>query len=319
MACSIQGSVIAESSDHDQPLTQDVEVAPDGAGGEREPRPRRSATLYLRLKGMNGRILVGSLMLFVVLAMAIFAPLLATHDPLDINVAERLLPPSTEHWFGTDEFGRDVYSRVIYGSRISVTVGVSVVIATTVLGTIVALVAGFYRKLDGVFMRVMDAFQSFPSILLAIAIMAALGASVRNVIIALTITNMPKTARVVRGRVLSIREETYVESARAIGLGDVKVMRRYVLPNTLAPLIVQATFILALAIIAEAGLSFVGAGTPPPAPSWGNILADGRAYMRQAQWITLFPGLAIMLSVLGLNILGDGLRDVLDPRLKDRR
>lgn len=310
---------MTESSVHDQLLTQEGEVGPDSAGGEREPRRRRSATLYLLLKGMNGRILVGSIMLIVVLSMAIFAPLIATHDPLDIDATQRLLAPSTEHWFGTDEHGRDVFSRVVHGSRISVLVGMSVVLTTTVLGTIVGLAAGFYRKLDGVFMRIMDGFQSFPSILLAIAIMAALGASVRNVIIALTVSQMPKTARVVRGRVLSIREETYIESARAIGLGDVRIMRRYVLPNTLAPLIVQATFILALAIIAEAGLSFVGAGTPPPEPSWGNILANGRAYMRQAQWITLFPGLFIMVSVLGLNILGDGLRDVLDPRLKDRR
>lgn len=310
---------MTESSVHDQLVTQEGEVLPDGSGGEREPKRRRSATLYLLLKGMNGRILIGFFMLFLMLTIAIFAPLIAPYDPLDIDVSQRLLPPSTEHWFGTDEYGRDVFSRVIYGSRISVTVGMSVVIATTILGTIVALFAGFYKRIDGVFMRVMDAFQSFPSILLAIAIMAALGASVRNVIIALTVTNMPKMARVVRGRVLSIREETYIESARAIGLGDLKIMRSYVLPNTLAPLIVQATFILALAIIAEAGLSFIGAGTPPPAPSWGNILADGRAYMRQAQWITLFPGLLIMLSVLGLNILGDGLRDVLDPRLKDRR
>lgn len=310
---------MTESSVHDQRLTQEGEVAPDGAGGEREPRRRRSATLYLLLKGMNGRILVGSVMLFFMLAIAIFAPLIATHDPLDIDSSRRLLAPSTQYWFGTDQYGRDVFSRVIYGSRISVTVGMSVVVATTVLGAVVALAAGFYKKLDGVVMRVMDAFQSFPSILLAIAIMAALGASVVNVIIALTVTNMPKTARVVRGRVLSIREETYIESARAVGLGDLKIMRRYVLPNALAPLIVQATFILALAIIAEAGLSFVGAGTPPPSPSWGNILADGRAYMRQAQWITVFPGVFIMLSVLGLNILGDGLRDVLDPRLKDRR
>lgn len=310
---------MTESSVHDQLLTQEGEVGPDSAGGEREPRRRRSATLYLLLKGMNGRILVGSIMLIVVLSMAIFAPLIATHDPLDIDATQRLLAPSTEHWFGTDEHGRDVFSRVVHGSRISVLVGMSVVLTTTVLGTIVGLAAGFYRKLDGVFMRIMDGFQSFPSILLAIAIMAALGASVRNVIIALTVSQMPKTARVVRGRVLSVREETYIESARAIGLGDVRIMRRYVLPNTLAPLIVQATFILALAIIAEAGLSFVGAGTPPPEPSWGNILANGRAYMRQAQWITLFPGLFIMVSVLGLNILGDGLRDVLDPRLKDRR
>lgn len=289
-------------------------------GQPADPEQRSAVTrLYRRVKEINGRILFGSIMLVAVLAMAIFAPLLATHDPIEINSIDRLQGPSLDHWFGTDNHGRDVYSRVIYGSRVSVLVGTMVVIATTIIGTVIGLVAGFYRRLDGVIMRVMDAFQSFPSILLAIAIMAALGASARNVIIALTVSYTPRTARIVRGRVLSIREEPYIEAARAIGLGDVRVLRRYVFPNTLAPMVVQATFIFALAIIAEAGLSFVGAGVPPPEPSWGNILADGRAYMRQASWMTLFPGLFIMFSVLGLNILGDGLRDVLDPRLKDRR
>lgn len=308
---------MTDSSVHDQQATEEGFDFPDG--DELGHRLRRSATLYLLVKGMNGRVTVGSVMLILVLSMSILAPLVATHDPLDINAVDRLLAPSADHWFGTDEHGRDVYSRVVYGSRISVMVGMSVVATTTILGTVIGLAAGFYRKLDGVFMRIMDAFQSFPSILLAIAIMAALGASARNVIIALTVTYTPRTARVVRGKVLGIREETYIESARAVGLDDIRIMGRYVLPNALAPLIVQATFILALAIIAEAGLSFVGAGTPPPEPSWGNILSAGRAYMRQAQWITLFPGLFIMFSVLGLNILGDGLRDVLDPRMKDRR
>lgn len=304
---------------HDQQATVEEQPSPGDPHQEREQRLRRFTTLYLVVKGMNGRILVGLVMLLVVLLMAIFAPLLATHSPLEINVVDRIQGPGIDHWFGTDEHGRDIYSRVIYGSRISVMVGMSVVVSTTILGTMIGLVAGFYKRVDGVFMRIMDAFQSFPSILLAIAIMAALGASARNVIIALTVTYTPRTARVVRGKVLGIREETYIESARAIGLGDRRIMTRYVLPNTMAPLIVQATFILALAIIAEAGLSFVGAGTPPPSPSWGNILNDGRAYMRQAPWMTMFPGLFIMFSVLGLNILGDGLRDVMDPRMKDRR
>lgn len=298
--------------------TEGPPPADDGPLADRE-RPGRATRLYLRVKEINGRILVGAVMLVAVLAMAIFAPLIATHDPVEINSIERLQGPSLEHWFGTDNHGRDVFSRVVYGSRISVFVGTMVVALTTIFGTVIGLVSGFYRRLDGAIMRVMDAFQSFPSILLAIAIMAALGASARNVIIALTVSYTPRTARIVRGRVLSIREEPYIEAARAIGLGDVRVLRRYVFPNTMAPMVVQATFIFALAIIAEAGLSFVGAGVPPPEPSWGNILADGRAYMRQAQWMTLFPGLFIMFSVLGLNILGDGLRDVLDPRLKDRR
>ena len=310
---------MSESRVQDQPETLVGPDSPEEPESGRRQRLRRFTTLYLLIKNMNGRILIGSVMLIVVILMAIFAPLLATHSPLTINVIDRIQPPSPDHWFGTDEHGRDIYSRVIYGSRVSVLVGMSVVVTTTILGTVIGLVSGFYKRLDSVFMRIMDAFQSFPAILLAIAIMAALGASARNVIIALTVTYTPRTARVVRGKVLGIREETYIESARAVGLGDIRIMARYVLPNTLAPLIVQATFILALAIIAEAGLSFVGAGTPPPSPSWGNILADGRAFMRQAQWMTLFPGLFIMFSVLGLNILGDGLRDVMDPRMKDRR
>jgi peptide/nickel transport system permease protein len=281
--------------------------------------PDEETGLVTRLREMNGRMVVGTFMLVTVLATAIFAPLIATHDPLDINSIERLQGPSFDHLFGTDNHGRDVFSRVVYGSRVSIFVGTMVVVMTTIFGTVIGLTAGFYKRLDSVVMRVMDSLQSFPSILLAIAIMSALGASSRNVIIALTVSYTPRTARIVRGRVLSIREEPYIEAARAIGLGDIRVMWRYVLPNTLAPMVVQATFILALAIIAEAGLSFVGAGFPPPDPSWGNILSDGRSYMRQAKWMTVFPGLCIMYSVLGLNILGDGLRDVLDPRLKDRR
>lgn len=280
--------------------------------------PSKGAAAKRLLAKSNGRILAGLLILIGVVAMAIFAPLLATQGPLEIDMVNRLEGPSADHWMGTDENGRDVYSRVIYGSRVSITVGTAVVVTTTLLGATIGLLSGYYRRADSILMRVMDAFMSFPSILLAIAIMASLGASPRNVIIALTVTYSPLTARVVRGRVLSIREESYVESARAVGLGDIRILWRYILPNCLAPLIVQATFILALAIIAEAGLSFIGAGTPPPTPSWGNILADGRAYMRQAEWMTLFPGLFIMVSVLSLNILGDGLRDALDPRLKDR-
>lgn len=265
----------------------------------------------------NGRIALGAVSFFLVTAIAIFAPLIAPQDPQAVDLANRLMAPSAENLLGTDANGRDVLSRVIYGSRISILVGISVVVATTILGGAIGLVSGYYRRLDGLIMRSMDAFMAFPSTLLAIAIMAALGASARNVVLALTVAYTPRTARVVRGKVLSIREESYVESARSIGFNDFRIMWRYVLPNALAPLVVQATFILALAIIAEAGLSFVGAGTPPPAPSWGNMLADGRQFMRQATWITIFPGLMIMISVLSLNVLGDGLRDMLDPRMKN--
>ena len=290
-----------------------------GTGRSRYRLVRRARQALRRMRGsLNGRLVTGMVMLVTVLLIALFAPLLATHDPLEIDMLNRLESPSLTHWMGTDENGRDVYSRVIHGSRISILVGFSVVLTTTLLGALIGLTSGYYNTADKILMRFIDAFMSFPSILLAIAVMAALGASPRNVVIALTITYMPLTARVVRGRVLSIREETYIESARALGFGDARIISRYVLPNCLAPLVVQATFVLALAIIAEAGLSFIGAGTPPPTPSWGNILSDGRQFMRQAEWMTIFPGLFIMFSVLSLNIMGDGMRDALDPRLKDQ-
>lgn len=268
---------------------------------------------------LNGRILFGGGLVLLIVFIAAAAPLLATHDPLRVQMSMRLMPPSADNWLGTDNNGRDIYSRIVYGARVSVVVGMAVVILTTMIGTFVGLVSGYFRRMDGPLMRFMDALMSFPSILLAIAIVAALGASIQNVIIALTISFIPHTARVVRGKVLSVREETFVESARAIGLGDWLIIKRYILPNVMAPLMVQATFILALAIIAEAGLSYIGAGTPPPQPSWGNILSDGRSYLHNAWWMTTFPGLFIMISVLGLNIMGDGLRDKLDPRMEAGR
>ncbi|TGG94873.1 ABC transporter permease [Natronospirillum operosum] len=268
---------------------------------------------------LNGRILFGGGLVLLIVFIAAAAPLLATHDPLRVQMSMRLMPPSADNWLGTDNNGRDIYSRIVHGARVSVVVGMAVVILTTVIGTFIGLVSGYFRRLDGPLMRFMDALMSFPSILLAIAIVAALGASIQNVVIALTVSFIPHTARVVRGKVLSVREETFVESARAIGLGDWLIIKRYILPNVMAPLMVQATFILALAIIAEAGLSYIGAGTPPPQPSWGNILSDGRAYLHNAWWMTTFPGLFIMISVLGLNIMGDGLRDKLDPRMEAGR
>jgi len=250
------------------------------------------------------------------LIMAIAAPLIASHDPYQTEVRNRFQPPSSENFLGTDEYGRDVFSRVVFGARVSIYVGMGVVLISTVAGTIIGLFSGYYRRLDNILMRLMDALMSFPSILLAIAILAAIGPRTSNVIIALATVYTPRTARVVRGSVLSVRELDYVESARAVGLGNTRIIFRYILPNVMAPLIVQATFILALTIIAEAGLSYIGAGTPPPTPSWGNILADGRPHMYRAPWMTIFPGVFIMISVLGLNIIGDGLRDVLDPRLR---
>lgn len=273
---------------------------------------RRALSRYLG--GGHSRILVGATLTLAMVLMALAAPYIATHDPLRTNVRNRLEPPGSEHLMGTDEFGRDVFSRIVFGSQVSMYVGVGVVFFSTVAGMAIGLLSGYYRRVDNILMRVMDALMAFPSILLAIAILAALGPRITNVIVALSVVYTPRTARVVRGSVLSVREEAYVESARAIGLGDLRIIVRYVLPNVLAPLIVQATFILALTIIAEAGLSYIGAGTPPPTPSWGNILADGRPHIFRAAWMTTFPGLFIMVAVLGLNVVGDGLRDVLDPR-----
>lgn len=270
--------------------------------------------IHRHLSGGKGRMLFGMTLTLAMVLIAVMAPLITTHDPYQTNVHIRLTPPSMEHFFGTDEYGRDLFSRVIYGSRVSMYVGVGVVIITTLAGTCIGLISGYFRRLDGILMRLMDALMAFPSILLAIAILAAMGPNVNNVIFALSIVYTPRTARVVRGQVLSVREEAYVESARAVGLGDFRIIYRYIFPNILAPLIVQATFVLALAIIVEAGLSYVGAGTPPPTPSWGNILSDGRPHIYRAAWMTTIPGLFIMVSVLGLNIFGDGLRDVLDPR-----
>jgi peptide/nickel transport system permease protein len=275
--------------------------------------PRRD--FFRRL--LDSRLAVLGLALTGLMVMiAILAPVLALYDPLAINVTHRLQGPSWEHPFGTDNFGRDLFSRVLLGARLSLKVGVYVVVFTSLFGTLIGLIAGYYPRLDNVVMRVMDSLMAFPAILLAIAIMAALGPSEFNVVIALGIVYTPRTSRVVRGSVLALKERDFIEAARGAGARDGRILFLHILPNCLSPLIVQATFIFAYAILAEAGLSFVGAGPPPPTPSWGNILSEGRSYMRVAPWITLFPGLAIAITVLGLNLAGDGLRDVLDPRLR---
>jgi peptide/nickel transport system permease protein len=268
-----------------------------------------------RLAG-NRSFLIGGTLVLLIALVAVFADWLAPFDPLRSNVRARLQPPNALRWFGTDHFGRDILSRVIYGARISMTIGILVVIATGVFGTLIGAVAGYFRSLDNPIMRLMDALMAFPAILLAITVSAVLGASVTNVVIALAVATTPHTARVVRGSVLIVRELEYVEAARALGAGEMRILFRHVLLNALGPLIVRLTYVFAIAILAEAALSFVGVGPPPPAPSFGSIIAQGRDFMAVAPWVTLFPGLAIIVSVLGLNLLGDGLRDVLDPRMK---
>jgi len=233
-----------------------------------------------------------------------------------LDVKARLLTPSARHWFGTDDVGRDVWSRVIYGARLSMLVGGSVVLLSVAGGLVVGLLGGYYRAVDNVVMRVMDGLMAFPGIILAIALMASLGPSVTNVIVALGIVYVPRVARIVRGSVLVIRETPYVEAARALGVADTTILWRHILPNCLSPVIVQGSFIFAAAVLGEAALSFLGVGAPPYVPSWGNVLAEGRLYLQQAPWLTLFPGAAIMATILGLNLFGDGLRDLLDPKLR---
>lgn len=258
----------------------------------------------------------GAFLLTIVVGCAAFAGWMGRQDPLFVNPAIRLRSPGAIHWFGTDDFGRDVFSRVVYGSRVSLEVGALVVTLTALLGVVAGLTAGYVRAWDNVVMRVTDALMAIPPALLAITLMAALGAKVSNVVVSLTVAYAPQLTRVVRSQVLVLRESAFAEAAKAAGAAESRIAFRHVLPNTLSVVLIQGTVTFADAVLTEAGLSYLGVGEPPGVPSWGNILSDGRAYMIQAPWITLFPGLAIVICVLGLNLFGDGLRDVLDPRLR---
>jgi peptide/nickel transport system permease protein len=263
-------------------------------------------------------VAAGSLLLLLMVGAAIFAPYLGTVDPVAVSPVKRLRVPSAAYWFGTDAYGRDVYSRTLFGARISLEVGLGVAIVSTAVGLAVGLVTGFNRIADAVIMRVMDGLMSIPPVLLAIALMALTKASVENVIVAITLSEVPRVARLVRGVVLGLREQPFVEAARAAGTGFFRTLWRHILPNTMAPIIVQATYICASAMIVEAVLSFIGAGTPPQIPSWGNIMAEGRSYFQLKPHLIIFPGIFLSLTVLAVNLVGDGLRDALDPRLARR-
>jgi peptide/nickel transport system permease protein len=261
-------------------------------------------------------VMIGLLILLIIAALALLAPWIAPYSPSRLSVVNRLKPPSEIYWFGTDEFGRDVFSRTIYAGRLSLLVGVSVVILAAVFGVTLGLVAGFFRRLDTPIARIIDAMMAFPDILLAIALVAALGPSLITVIVALGIVYTPRLARIVRASTLVIRELPYVEAARALGVPTWRIMSRHVLRNLVSPILVQGTFIFAYAMLAEAGLSFLGLGVSPEIPTWGTMIAAGRQYIGQADWMTWFPGVAIILSVLSLQMVGDGFRDLLDPRLR---
>ena len=268
-----------------------------------------------RLRRSRSTVIGGSIIAGIA-AVAVLAPILAPRNPMMIDIPHRLLPPGGAYPLGTDQLGRDLLSRIVFGARISLVVGGLVTLASVLAGLATGLLAGYAPRLDRILMRLTDGLMAFPTILLAIALMAALGAQLSNVVIALAIVLTPRVARVIRGVALVIRDLDYIQAARSLGAGDARIVARHILPNCLAPVIVQGTFNFAEAVLAEAALSFLGVGLPPYIPSWGTIITDGRLFIQSAPWITLFPGLAIVLTVLGLNLLGDGLRDLTDPRLR---
>lgn len=265
----------------------------------------------------NRLALVGLGIVIFFIIVAIIAPLIAPFSFKEQQLTERLMGPSGKHWFGTDDFGRDIFSRIVYGARISLWVGLFSVIASAVAGTLLGIVAGYYgRWVDTLISRIFDIMLAFPSILLAIAVVAILGPSLQNALIAIAVINIPNFGRLVRSKVLSVKQEEYIMSARAVGMKDTRILLSHILPNSITPVIVQATLAIATAIIEAAALGFLGLGAQAPTPEWGKMLSDSKQYLVQAPWTLFFPGIAIMLTVLGFNLMGDGLRDVLDPKMK---
>jgi len=286
------------------------------AGAASTHRPRGPTAIILRKLFGRRVVLVGTVILSIVLLAALLAPWITPYDPTAMKVLDRLQSPRATHWFGTDELGRDVFSRVVFGARYSLMIGLLVVLASTTCGVLLGLGAGFFRRLDGPIMRVVDALMSFPDILLAIALVAVLGASMANVVIALSIVYTPRVARVVRASTLVVRELLYIEAARALGISTWRILFVHILQNIASPILVQATFIFAYAVLAEAGLSFLGVGVPPELPTWGTMIASDQQFAHRAIWLVMFPGIAIVLSALSLQMVGDGLRDLLDPKLR---
>ncbi len=285
---------------------------------EKNRKKSQVAAIWRRLR-KNKMAVLGLVILSLIILLAVFADLLFDYETLVIqqSAALRLKPPSAEHWLGTDEVGRDILARIVHGARISLPVAFVTIAAATVIGGLLGAISGYgSRQLDNVIMRIMDVFLAIPSILLSIALVAALGTSMTNMILAISISNIPPFARIVRSAVMTIKNEEYIEAARAIGASDARIIVKHILPNCMAPIIVQATLSIAGSILAIASLSFIGLGISPPTPEWGSMLSTGRQFFRAAWWVCAFPGFAIMLTILSLNLLGDGLRDALDPKLK---
>jgi peptide/nickel transport system permease protein len=296
-------------------MTDQHENPIDAARSSGEAGPRRERPWYVTMR-RNRRLVIGSLLLLFVFVVAALAHVLATHDPLLVRPEIRLARPGPEHRFGTDNFGRDLYSRTVYGARTSLLVGLSVALLAALAGTAMGLLGGYYQRVDLILMRIMDGMMAFPGIVLAVGIMAAMGPHVGNVVVALSIVQTPRVVRVVRSVVISLRNMQYVEAARCIGVSDLRMLCRHILPNCISPLVVQCTFIFSEAVLGEASLSFLGVGAPPEIPSWGVILGEARLYIRNAPWMMFLPGAALTLTVLALNLVGDGIRDWLDPRLR---
>ncbi len=278
---------------------------------------KEQRALRIRRFTKNKAAVFGLVVVLLVIVLAILAPVLTSYDPLALDTVNRLKPCSGAHLFGTDTMGRDVFTRVLYGARISLTVGFLVGILSGFLGMVLGLYASTNAAADNIIMRICDGLKAIPSTLLAITLMAVLGADIKNVILALTVVNVPAMARLARGRALVIREQTYIEAMRCLGASKMRIIWRHMAPNIISPIIVQVTFVFASAIITEAALSFLGAGVPAPQPSWGNILNEGKGVIYQAWWMVFFPGVFTALTVLGLNLLGDGVRDFIDPASAD--
>ena len=306
MPCAIRGCAVSSV-----PIA--VEPQASGAGRIRlanfQGIPARLRSHVARSPQLVSGVAICTIVIFA----ATLADFLTPQSPLRMRMRDALQPPSILHWFGTDNLGRDVASRVLHGAQISLGIGFSTMVATAALGTAIGLLAGYFPRADGPLMRVMDAFMAFPAIMLAVGITAAIGPSGLNAIAALTAVYVPRTSRVVRGSVLALRRLEFIEAAIAIGGRHRRVLLRHILPNCLGPLLVQVAFVFAYAILSEAALSFLGMGTPPPTPTLGSVIADGRDYVREAPWICFFPGMTLLFAVLGLNMLGDGLRELLDP------
>ncbi|WP_159992360.1 ABC transporter permease [Roseomonas sp. 18066] len=297
-------------------MSEALPIAATPELAERAPKRRHPALAALRRLFRHRLFLTGLVLFGIIAFLAAAAPWITTADPNRLSMRNKFLPPGGDYVLGTDNFGRSLWSRVVWGAQLSVIIGISVVALNAVFGTLIGALAGYFRRVDNVLMRINDALMAFPAILLAIGVTAMLGPSTMNVILALGIVYIPRTARIVRASVIVLREMEYVQAAVAAGAGHWRILRHHILPNAMAPMIVQLSFLFAYAVLSEATLSFLGLGAVPPTPTWGNIMAEGRDFMRDAPWIIAIPGVALMLTVLGLNMLGDGLRDVLDPRLR---